>query len=93
MELIKKTYFFSPSTDRVFRVVIFSRIYLPFVLGLHIIKYVWNNLYVCPFIYAKIIATSPFENLTFPQLATWVGLQTLCRFRLKDLSIDEMVGA
>ena len=23
----------------------------------------------------------------------WVGLQTLCWFRLKDLSIDEMVGA
>ena len=23
----------------------------------------------------------------------WVGLQTLCRFQLKDLSIDEMVGA
>ena len=33
-------------------------------------------------------------NFAFPLIARqWIGLQTLWRFRLKDLSIDEMVGA
>ena len=33
-------------------------------------------------------------NFAFPFIARrWVGLQTLWWFRLKDLSIDEMVGA
>ena len=39
-----------------FRVVILSRIYLPFTLGLNIIKYVFNILDVCPFIVTNIIA-------------------------------------
>ena len=33
-------------------------------------------------------------NFVFPfNCNQWVGLQTLRRFRLEDLSVDEMVGA
>ena len=42
----------------------FSIIYLPFALGLKIIKYVMNYIYLCTFIVTKIIAKSQFEKLT-----------------------------
>ena len=50
----KKVY---PSTDIVskcnFRVVMSSRIYIPFALSLNIINYYLNNLYVCSFLVTK----------------------------------------
>ena len=45
----------------------FSIIYLPFALGLKIIKYVLNNIYLCTVIITKITAKSQFEKLTFSQ--------------------------
>ena len=44
-------------------------------------------------LYAWLSTQSRLATLLFFLIARlWVGLQTLRRFRLKDLSIDEMVG-
>ena len=44
------------------------RIYRPLALGLNIITYALNNLYLCPFIVTKRITKSRFENLIIIQM-------------------------
>ena len=67
-----------------------SHIYLPFALGLNIVKYVLNNIYVCPFPVTKLIQKSQPENLTLH-----AGGSDFSFYDGSDLKtfIDKMVGA
>ena len=82
MELDTKTYFFSPLTDIVskcnFRVVMLIRIYLPFALGLNIVKYVNEKISCVPIHVTIFLEKSQFENLT---------LNSICQHILKLCNI------
>ena len=59
-----------------------------------IIKILALTLMYCNRLHAWWSTQSRLATLLSSLIARWwVGLQTLRRFRLKDLSIDEMVGA
>ena len=88
----KKMLLFSHSTDKVSKytilgVVMLSPIYLPFALGLNIIRYILNSIYACQFIVTKIIAKSQIENLTFSQM-TFREISRLNRTTPLQISIN-----
>ena len=60
----------------------------------HYKKKLAKTLVYCKILHAWWSIKSRLASLLFSLIARWwVGLQTLWRFRLKDLPIDEMVGA
>ena len=76
---------------KIFGSHIFSAQFIKYFL---IIKILAITLIYCNRWHARWSTQSRLATLLSSLIARrWVGLQTLWRFRLKDLSIDEMVGA